>query len=141
MVVGFMKKLSGEIVLYTVFGVLTTLVNFLVYIVSAHIFDVQIIIATGIAWIASVIFAYITNMRHVFRFKPRSRSQLVMSFLEFVSTRAFSAFIDMGLMWIMAYALSLNDIISKISANAVVVVLNYVLSKFFVFRKKDEAND
>ena len=124
-------KFSREIFRYVVFGGLTTLVNIVVYFIFAHFLGVNYIISNVIAWFLSVLFAYITNRRWVFESK---NSNILKECGLFFGGRIFSGVIDTGLMWLFIDVLTLNDGISKIIIQVIVVVLNYVISKLVVFK-------
>lgn len=124
-------KLSREIFWYVVFGVLTTLVNIVVYFVFFHIFGVNYLISNVIAWFLSVLFAYVTNRRWVFESKSEN---ILKECGLFFGGRVFSGVVDTGLMWLFIDILALNDGISKIVIQVIVVVLNYVISKLVVFK-------
>lgn len=124
-------KLSREIFWYVVFGILTTLVNIVVYFVFAHVLCVNYLISNIVAWFLSVLFAYVTNRRWVFESKS---SNILKECGLFFGGRLFSGVVDTGLMWLFIDVLTLNDGISKIVIQVIVVVLNYVISKLVVFK-------
>ena len=124
-------KLSREIFWYVVFGVLTTLVNIVVYFVFAHLLGVNYLISNVVAWFLSVLFAYVTNRRWVFESKSEN---ILKECGLFFGGRLFSGMVDTGLMWLFIDVLTLNDGISKIVIQVIVVVLNYVISKLVVFK-------
>ena len=122
-----------EIINYLIFGVLTTVVNIVTfYLLTALSVNWQI--SNVIAWITSVVFAYITNKRYVFE---SSNKSVWKEFLSFVYFRLLSFVIDMGCMYLMIDIMNINDLISKVVVNVLVVILNYVFSKLFVFKKKE----
>ncbi|WP_298501402.1 GtrA family protein [uncultured Methanobrevibacter sp.] len=124
-------KLSREIFWYVVFGILTTLVNIVVYFVFAHVLGVNYLISNVVAWFLSVLLAYVTNRRWVFESKS---SNILKECGLFFGGRLFSGVVDTGLMWLFIDVLTLNDGISKIVIQVIVVVLNYVISKLVVFK-------
>ncbi|MBQ4066004.1 MAG: GtrA family protein [Clostridia bacterium] len=126
-----------EIIMYLIFGVLTTLVSIATYFVCTKLFldannAVQLQAANIIAWIVSVTFAYFTNKKHVFQ----SEGGVVKEMIKFYLSRLSTLLIDMGLMYLLVTLAGINDMISKIAVNIVVIVSNYVLSKFLVFKKE-----
>lgn len=123
-----------QIWLYLFFGVLTTVVNIVVYEIVVNIFNIDYLLSNVIAWIISIIFAYITNKNYVF--DSNSGSNNSKQFISFVSARLFSLLIDMMVMYIGVTIICLNDTFIKIMANVIVIVLNYFLSKFIIFKKK-----
>ena len=126
-----------EIINYLIFGVLTTLVNFIVYILMTKLFNVNEVLSNAIAWIISVIFAYITNKIYVFESKTRALKEIIKEFISFVTCRLFSGILDIGSFYWFVTILGWNDIISKVIISVLVVILNYVFSKIFIFKKKN----
>lgn len=128
------KFCTREVVSYLFFGVLTTLVNFLVFEL-ARFFQVHYTISTIIAWIMSVIFAYITNKVFVFESKSFKLQTLAKESLSFVGFRLISGLCDLGFMIFAVEMISMNESIAKLVANVFVVIMNYVFSKLFIFKK------
>ena len=126
-----MKK---EVISYLIFGVLITVVNIVVYYVFNTWLQVNYLVSNAIAWIASVLFAYITNRKYVFESKNTS---MFNELVKFISARLSTGIMDMILMWLLVDVLSMNSMVSKIVVNVLVIVLNYVLSKVFVFKKEE----
>lgn len=130
-------KDKKEIINYLIIGVLTTVVSLVTYYLLTFSVlnpnnDLELQIANVISWIVSVAFAYVTNRKYVFE----SKSKYIKKELsKFVSSRITTLLIDMGLMFIFVSLLSFNDKIIKLIVQFVVIVLNYVFSKLFVFRK------
>ncbi|MFA5408309.1 MAG: GtrA family protein [Bacilli bacterium] len=131
-----MKKKYWEMVLYVVFGALTTLVNILVYAICTRLLLFDVYISNIIAWILALLFAYVTNSKYVFKSSAKRVNARIKEALSFLLSRLFSFGIDMFLMYELVYILGLDDMISKVSVNVIVIVLNYVLSKIFVFKKQ-----
>ena len=127
-----------EVISYLIFGVLTTVVNFIVYFLFARVFRVNDIISNVIAWVLSVLFAYITNKIYVFESKTTERKEIFREITSFFSCRALSGVMDVGLFALGVKLLAMNDLIMKIITQILVVILNYVFSKVFIFRKKKE---
>jgi putative flippase GtrA len=131
-------KKYEEVIRYLIVGVLTTVVSLVTYYICViTILDpkvaLELQIANIISWICSVAFAYITN--RIFVFKSKSK-KLFKEITSFVSSRIVTLLLDMGIMFLMVTLLNMNDKISKIIVQVIVIVLNYVLSKIFVFKKK-----
>ena len=127
-------KKYKEIIMYLVFGVLTTLVN----IVSFYIMDkcnINLYVNNTIAWILSVLFAYITNKLFVFESKSLEPKIVIKEGLSFFGFRLISYFMDMLCIFIMVDIFSINKMISKIVGNVIVIIANYIFSKLFIFRK------
>lgn len=90
-------------------------------------------VANVIAWIASVLFAYITNRKYVFESNGDS---IIQEFSKFVGARLSTGLMDMVVMWLLIDVLHTNSMLAKIISNVLVVISNYVLSKLFVFKKE-----
>lgn len=131
-----MKKLiqkNKEVIMYLIFGVLTTLVNIVVYYILNDLLHIHYMVANVIAWIASVLFAYITNRKYVFESNGDS---IIQEFSKFVGARLSTGLMDMVVMWLLIDVLHTNSMLAKIISNVLVVISNYVLSKLFVFKKE-----
>lgn len=120
-----------EVINYLVFGVLTTVVNIVVYFVFADVLHVQYLISNCVAWFLSVLFAYVTNRKYVFESKSNSIAE---EMSKFFASRLATGALDMVLMWLLVSMLCVNGVVSKVLANVVVVVSNYILSKLVVFK-------
>lgn len=123
--------LKKELILYVVFGVLTTVVNILAYVVFAKFLNVDYIISNIIAWFLSVLFAYITNRIWVFESKS---SNILKEISLFFGGRLFSGVVDTSLLYLMVDILLIGDFVSKVVTQVIVVILNYVISKVVVFK-------
>jgi putative flippase GtrA len=125
-----------EIVSYVLFGVLTTLVNIFSYILLTNVLQFSYPIAVSIAWFVSVLFAYYTNRQYVFSVKGTTKLwKEVTSFFMF---RLASYFLDIILMVVLIEVFLIDDLLSKIIVNVLIVILNYLASKFVVFKKKED---
>ncbi len=129
-----------EFLSYVFFGVLTTVVNYVSYLLLAPLFSTTTI-PTAIAWALSVIFAYVTNRIFVFRSQAREFRALAWEILTFFGARLLSGVLDVGIMWIFADRLKLNDKVVKLASNVFVVIFNYVASKLVIFRKGGKGKD
>lgn len=127
--------IKKEMISYLVFGVLTTVVNIVTYWVLTKVFNVDYRIATTIAWFVSVIFAFITNKIFVFNSKDLDINTMIKELLSFMFFRILSYFIDIGMMIALVGWINMDDVFAKILANIVVVIINYVASKYFIFRR------
>ncbi len=136
------KKLSlkyKEFVLYLVFGIGTTAVDFAVsyalYPTEINIHAVHII-----AWISAVAFAYITNRIFVFESKTKG-AKIFFEVIKFASSRVVTFLIQEAIVFLLFDVMKLSEYVVKIPAAILVIVLNYIFSKLIVFRRgkrKDE---
>ena len=131
------KVMNREVISYLIFGVLTTLVNWVVYaaMVKVHI-DYRI--ATAAAWAVSVLFAFIVNKIFVFQSYNLRPAYVMKEITSFVACRAVSGVMEMVFMIVMVSWIHMDEYISKIAVSVIVVVVNYVFSKLFIFRKSEE---
>lgn len=125
-----------EVVNYLVFGGLTTIVNFVAYCIFAKLFGIDEVLSSGIAWVCGVIFAYVTNKIFVFDSKTETKKELLKECASFFLARVVSGITcDVGTFALMVKVFNINDIVSKIVTQVMVVIVNYLFSKFVVFRK------
>lgn len=125
-----------EYVLYIFFGGLTTLVNVLSFWVFVYLFHLDEINSTIIAFVISVIFAFLTNRKWVFESKAKGAKAIFFETTKFFSSRLFSGGLDLLIMFIFVTVLAFNAMVIKLLSNILVIILNYVFSKVFVFKKK-----
>lgn len=126
-------KRYQSVISYVFFGVLTTLINIVVFDWLRLYMYYQV--ANVIAWFASVLFAFITNKAWVFDSKSLKLGVVVREAISFFIFRGFSLLIDMLIMWVGISLMNGNPLLVKIIDNVVVVILNYFFSKWFIFRK------
>ncbi len=123
-----------ELILYLIFGILTTLVNILSFTIFNTWLDYDYRIATTIAWLISVLFAYFTNKLYVFNSKQTDRKTIVRELTSFFGFRFISYFLDLFTMILLVEVFFVHDLIAKIVTNIMVVVFNYAASKLFIFK-------
>lgn len=119
-----------EIFAYLIFGVLTVVVNTVVFLIFSEL-PIGDMWANTIAFFIAVQFAYMTNTKFVFRDKYTKEN-----FLKFWGMRIGTIFIDNGGMWLLL-SMDCNKILAKCFVNVVVIVLNYIFSKFFIYKRKE----
>lgn len=129
-------KKYKELVLYLVFGAGTTVINIVVYYICAHPLKLNTVISTCVAWVVSVLFAYVTNKIWVFESKSTQMDVIVKEIVSFFSCRLLTGLLDVAWMFVFVDILSFNDMCMKIVSNVIVIVLNYVASKLLIFKKK-----
>lgn len=135
------KLISKETILYIIFGVLTTIVNLISYYLFSNIISINYLISNTISWIISVSFAYITNKFYVFNSKDKSKDIIIKEFIKFVNCRLTSGIIEMILLFLLVDIIKVNDVISKLVIGVIVVILNFIFSKLFVFKKLNQLNN
>lgn len=125
-----------EVINYLVFGVLAMVVNFVSYFIFARLLHIDEVISSGLSWFCSVLFAYITNKLFVFDSKTTNKKELIKEAISFFLARVVSGILcDVGTFALMVKVLHINDIVSKVVTQVMVVIMNYVFSKFIVFKK------
>lgn len=125
-----------DILLYLVFGALTTLVNFAIYTPLNYLCDLSATISNIIAWIGAVAFAYFTNKPFVFKSNDWSVNTVLPELGKFVGCRFGSGLLETVFLTITVDVLMFNSLIMKVIASVVVVILNYIASKLIVFKKR-----
>ena len=132
-------KKYQDIIAYLFFGVCTTLVNVISYYLCAHILNMGTLPSTIIAWILAVLFAYVTNRKWVFKSKAKKKNEIVKELGSFFACRLATGFIDWGMMLIFVDYLHFHDVLMKVIANIIVIILNYIASKLIIFKEKKHA--
>lgn len=130
-------KLLNELINYIFFGVLTTIVNIFTFVLLEKA-GLHYIVNNFIAWGISVLFAFHTNKKFVFKSSSNNTELIIKEISTFYGSRIFSLIIDMSLMFLLINMLSVDTLISKLIVNVVVIIINYVLSKIFVFKTQNE---
>ncbi len=149
-----LKFVRSEVFSYLFFGVCTTLINIVTFQLFYSVMGVPTLISNAIAWVFSVAFAYVTNRTFVFHSKENSPQGILCELSAFVGARLFSLIFDEVIMWLMvdvmgytaierftAQLLNMDvqdakSLIAKVCANVVVMILNFLFSKLFIFKKK-----
>ena len=134
------KKYEG-VLLYLIFGALTTVINTVVYYILYTKFNISNIVSNTNAWIAAVIFAFITNKVWVFKSKSFEPVLVLRELASFILARLSTGLLDMFIMYMGVDVLGGKPMLSKVISNVFVVILNYVFSKLFIFRRKPVKSD
>ena len=120
---------SKELAAYFIAGVLTTLVNFIVYYAMLFM-GIEYKISNTAAFIISVIFAFIVNKKYVFL----SDKSYIEEFIKFSLGRVFTYVLDIGTMIVLIEVFSVSEYMAKLWTNILVMVSNYLISKFWTFK-------
>ena len=129
------NKLSDDLkekINYLIAGGLTTLISIVSYYILRVVID-DYKICTVLSWIIAVIFAYFINRGFVFKSKEKNKFK---EFVSFIASRLVTLVIELLAMYVLVQLIKINDRIAKIIVQIIVIVLNYILSKIFVFKKK-----
>lgn len=128
-----------DILSYLFFGGLTTVVNFIVYFPLYNWLHFSGVLSNLIAWAVAVAFAFLTNKPFVFKSHDWSRKTVLPELMKFVSCRIGSGVIETAVIWLLVDILTWNGNWVKILVSILVVILNYISSKWLVFKKKEKA--
>lgn len=124
-----------DVVTYLFFGVLTTVVNYLVYLPVYNLLGISAAVSNAIAWVTAVAFAFLTNKPFVFKSHDWSARTVLPELAKFVSCRVASGAMETVILLVTVDILNWNGNIWKLITSVLVVVLNYVASKLLVFKK------
>ena len=126
-----------DVITYLVFGVLTTVVNYLVYLPVYNLLGISAAVSNAIAWVAAVAFAYLTNKPFVFKSRDWSMETVLPELSKFVGCRVASGAMETAIIFVTVDLLHWNGNIWKLVTSVLVVILNYFGSKLLVFKKKN----
>lgn len=131
-----------EVIMYLIFGVATTLVNWIVYSLLMKTSVINMTVSNAIAWFTAVVFAYITNKIFVFESKSWNPAEVWKEVVKFFGARIATGVIEIGGLPLLYYIgvkqsiFGVEGFLAKILVSVIVVILNYVFSKIFVFSTK-----
>lgn len=134
------KKLK-EIILYLIFGVLTTIISIGCFYICNSAFSLNEHISNIISWIVAVTFAYLTNRKWVFSSGATGTSNIIKELLSFFASRLTTLGIEEVIILIFVTLMHFNGTLVKTCAQVVVIVLNYVFSKLLVFKESLSQED
>lgn len=125
-----------DVLSYLFFGGLTTVVNYVVYLPCYNLLGITAAVSNVIAWVAAVLFAFLTNKPFVFKSHDWSAKTLWPEFTKFVGCRIGSGLLETAIIFVTVDLLSWNGNWMKLATSVIVVILNYFASKLLVFRKE-----
>lgn len=135
----FMKKLlNSRGVRYIIVGGCTTLFNFLLFGLLCHVCGVEVNISNFISVVCSILFAYVTNKIFVFASHCRNLKELLQEFLKFVGARLFTMVVEVGGVYLLYSVIGQNEYLAKIETQIIVLIVNYLISRFLVFKSDNE---
>ena len=135
------KFLNKQVIMYIIFGVLTTLVNLGISLFLEGVFNINGAWASAIGIMASIIFAYFTNRKWVFESQASNKTEKINEFIKFILGRAVTMIIEQGGVIILYSLMNLPFAPVKLSLTIIVIVLNFFFSKFFAFKKNEKLNN
>lgn len=125
-----------ELLLYGIFGVLTTLINIVVYSLCYERLGISNVASNVTAWILSVLFAFVTNKIWVFDSKSTELSVLLKEAASFFGCRLATGLLDLAIMYVTVDVMAWNSMLMKCISNVIVIVVNYIASKLVIFAHK-----
>ncbi len=123
-------------IFYAIFGVLTTVINIAVYWLCRNVLGLANVPGTVIAWVAAVLFAFITNKLFVFDSKDMSMRVFFSELIRFFLARIATGILEVLIMFIGVDVMHGPSMVLKVITNIIVIIVNYILSKLLVFIKK-----
>ena len=135
-VVNMIKKIYikyKEIINYLIAGFLTLIVSISSYALLAKILHIYYIISNIVSWILAVLFAYYVNRKFVFK-STSTNKEKINEIINFFKYRILSLIIETILMYLLVDIILINDLISKVIVQIIVIILNYLFSKFLIFK-------
>jgi len=125
-----------SVILYLFFGGVTTFVNIGIYWLCFSVLGIPNAVSNALAWILAVVTAYVTNKQWVFESKSWEAGVILPEIGKFVAARIVSGLLDEGIMILGVDILGFGGLAVKIVCSVLVVVLNYIFSRFIIFRDK-----
>ncbi len=130
------KVLNRETITYVICGALTTFVSMATYWLGYDVFKMDVLIANVFSWIMAVTFAYVVNKIFVFRSKTKKINDIAKEVVAFFGGRVGTLLIETLILFVFVTTLNFHEMLVKLAAQFIVLVLNYVISKLFIFKKK-----
>lgn len=130
---------SREMILYIVFGVLTTVLNLVIYFVMTEGMAQNESFSYFIAWVVAVAFAFVTNKKFVFSSKTKRAKAVLYELVTFVGGRLLTFAIGEILITVFVSMLAQSNVLWKILTNIIEIVVNWLVSKMITFRKKSDS--
>lgn len=131
------KVLNRETIVYVIFGVLTTVVDFLIFGLLYYVTGLNEIAANTSAWVVAVAFAFVTNKIFVFESKNFNLNNLIKEITAFVLARVTTLLLTDAFLLLAGY-IEMNMMFAKALISVAVIVLNYIFSKLFIFKKNKQ---
>lgn len=134
-----MMNIRGEAFRYIIIGGCTTLVNFLVYTFMCKVLFIDVTVSNVTAIVISILFAYVTNKKIVFRSHCKNLYELFLEFVKFVGARLLTMLLEVGGVFLLVNIIGQDPVVGKLETQIFVIVGNFFISKYLVFRLKKEA--
>lgn len=134
-----MYKKHEEGINYLIFGFLAFVLNYILYYLFADIVHMHYMAATALSWLLTVVFAYWTNRTYVFKSRNKDKQSIWKEFVSFIGARVATEALEVVLMYVLVDLAGVNDKISKLVCQTLVILANYVLSKVWIFKGKNSS--
>lgn len=126
---------NKQLLLYLFFGICTTAINTICYWLLYDALTLSNIVSTILAWLAAVLFAFVTNKVFVFESKRTNTTDRIYEVISFFGCRLLTGILDVAIMAFAVDKLQWNGLLWKLISNIIVTIINYIASKFLIFRK------
>ena len=126
---------NKQLLLYLFFGICTTAINTICYWLLYDVLTLSNIVSTILAWLAAVVFAFVTNKVFVFESKRTNTTDCINEVISFFGCRLLTGILDVAIMAFAVDMLQWNGLLWKLISNIIVTIINYIASKFLIFRK------
>lgn len=126
---------NKQLLLYLFFGICTTAINTICYWLLYDALTLSNIVSTILAWLAAVVFAFVTNKVFVFESKRTNTTDRINEVISFFGCRLLTGILDVAIMAFAVDMLQWNGLLWKLISNIIVTIINYIASKFLIFRK------
>lgn len=128
------------IIRYGIFGVLTTLINIVVYEAFYRYVGWSNVVSNIVAWVAAVLFAFVTNKLWVFESRTTEKKALMFEIISFFGCRLATGVLDLAIMYVAVDEMALNSTLMKCISNVIVIIVNYIASKLLIFKNSGNAD-
>lgn len=137
---GIYKK-HEEGINYLIFGFLAFVLNYVLYFLFADAIAMHYMAATVLSWVLTVVFAYWTNRTFVFKSQNKDAGAVWKEFISFIGARVATEVLEVVLMYVLVDMAAVNDKISKLICQTIVILANYVLSKIWIFKDTSQKGE
>ena len=128
------------IIRYGIFGVLTTLINIVVYEAFYRYVGWSNVVSNIVARVAAVLFAFVTNKLWVFESRTTEKKALMFEIISFFGCRLATGVLDLAIMYVAVDEMALNSTLMKCISNVIVIIVNYIASKLLIFKNSGNAD-
>lgn len=134
--IDFTRSPRGESIRYIIIGGCTTLVDYCTHYVLSIFLNIDFNVSNFVSTSLAIVFAYITNKYIVFGNRTSNFRDFIIEFFKFIGSRLFTLGIEIGAGYLFVTIMGQYSLIGKVEAIVIVIIVNYFLSKFLVFRNK-----